>query len=195
MTCCATLLSPFITPFAMKVLAGCFVEIDAMKMMVEILKVVIVPIAAGGIVHALLKKQFDAHKAVCDRILSFISMTGICFTILALTAPSRDTFAAAGVSIVAAAVIHNTVGYLSGYWLTRLVGCFARLGEAEARTVAIEVGMQNGGMAGALAVGVLNSAVAALPANIFSIWMNFSGSVLASWWGRTAAGRKKTEDR
>ena len=159
MTCCSTLLSPF--------------------------KVVIVPIAAGGVVHALLKRQFDAHKAVCDRILSFISMTGICFTILALTAPSRDTFAAAGVAIVAAAIIHNTVGYLSGYWLTRLVGRFARLGEAEARTVAIEVGMQNGGMAGALAVGVLNSAVAALPANIFSIWMNFSGSVLASWWGRT----------
>ena len=96
---------------------------------------------------------------------------------------------------MAAAVIHNTVGYLSGYWLTRLVGLFTRLGEAEARTVAIEVGMQNGGMAGALSVKVLNSAVAALPANIFSIWMNFSGSVLASWWGRTAGGRKKTEDR
>ena len=184
MTCCSTLLSPFVTPFAMKVLAGCFVEIDAAKMMVEILKVVVVPIAAGSLVHGLLRRQFDAHKALCDRILSLISMTGICFTILALTAPSRDTFATAGVAIVAAAVIHNTVGYVSGYWLTRLVGRFAHLGEAEARTVAIEVGMQNGGMAGALAVGVLQSPVAALPANIFSIWMNFSGSVLASWWSR-----------
>ena len=184
MTCCSTLLSPFVTPFAMKVLAGCFVEIDAMKMMVEILKVVVVPILAGGLVHALLKRQFDAHKVACDRILSLLSMTGICFTILALTAPSRDTFASAGVAIVVAAVVHNTTGYLSGYWLTRLVGRFARLGEAEARTVAIEVGMQNGGMAGALAVGVLNSAVAALPANVFSIWMNFSGSVLANWWSR-----------
>ena len=184
MTCCSTLLSPFVTPFAMKVLAGCFVEINAMKMMVEILKVVIVPIAAGGLVHALFKRQFDVHKAVCDRVLSLLSMSGICFTILVLTAPSRDTFATAGVAIVAAAIIHNTVGYLCGYWLTRLVGRYARMGEAEARTVAIEVGLQNGGMAGALAVSVLNSAVAALPANIFSIWMNFSGSVLASWWSR-----------
>ena len=58
------------------------------------------------------------------------------------------------------------------------------MGEAEARTVAIEVGMQNGGMAGALSVSVLNSPVAALPANVFSIWMNFSGSVLANWWSR-----------
>ena len=182
MTCCSTLLSPFITPLAMKVLAGCFIEIDAVQMMVEILKVVIVPITVGSIVHALLKRQFDAHKAVLDRALSILSMTGICFTILVLTAPSRATFASAGALIIVAAVVHNTVGYVSGYWLTRLVGRFAHLGEAEARTVAIEVGMQNGGMAGALSVGVLNSPVAALPANIFSIWMNFSGSVLANWW-------------
>ena len=184
MTCCSTLLSPFVTPLAMKVLAGCFVEIDAASMMVEILKVVIVPIAAGALVHRLLKRQFEAHKALCDRVLSVLSMTGICFTILALTAPSRDTFASAGLAIVVAAVVHNTIGYVSGYWLTRLVGRFAHMGEAEARTVAIEVGMQNGGMAGALSVSVLNSPVAALPANVFSIWMNFSGSVLANWWSR-----------
>ncbi len=184
MTCCSTLLSPFVTPLAMKVLAGRFVEIDAASMMVDILKVVVVPIAAGALVHRLLKRQFEAHKALCDRVLSVLSMTGICFTILALTAPSRDTFASAGLAIVVAAVVHNTIGYVSGYWLTRLVGRFAHMGEAEARTVAIEVGMQNGGMAGALSVSVLNSPVAALPANVFSIWMNFSGSVLANWWSR-----------
>ena len=190
MTCCSTLLSPFVTPVMMKALAGRFVEIDAMKMMVEILKVVVIPVIAGGIVHYLLKRQFETHKAVIDRILSILSMCGICFTLLALTAPSRDVFAAAGVAIVAAAVMHNTIGYLSGYWLVRLVGRFVGMGETEARTVAIEVGMQNGGMAGALAIGVLGSAVAALPANVFSIWMNFSGSVLASHWSRKAIKAK-----
>ena len=188
MTCCSTLLSPLLTPFAMKVLAGCFVEIDAAKMMVEILKVVIAPIAAGGFVHWLFKGLFKRHKAVCDRVLSVLSMTVICFTMLALTAPSRATFASAGVLIIVAAIIHNTIGYASGYWLTRLVGRFVRLGETEARTVAIEVGMQNGGMAGALAVGVLGSAVAALPANVFSIWMDFSGSILANFWSRHQPG-------
>lgn len=184
MTCCSTLLSPFVTPLAMKFLAGRFVDVDAAKMMVEILKVVIVPMLAGGIAHRLLRRQFDEHKAMCDKVLSAISMAGISFTILALTAPSRDTFASAGFAIVVAVVVHNSIGYAAGYWLTRLVGRFANLGEAEARTVAIEVGMQNGGMAGALAVGVLGSAVAALPANVFSIWMDFSGSVLASIWSR-----------
>ena len=195
MTCCSTLLSPFLTPFAMKVLAGCFVEIDAAKMMVEILKVVIVPILAGGIVHRLLRRQFDAHKAVCDRVLSVLSIAGICFTLLALTAPSRDTFATAGVAIVAAAVIHNAIGYLSGYWLTRLVGRFAHLGEIEARTVALEVGLQNGGMAGALAISVLGSPIAALPANVFSIWMNFSGSILASIWSRRPVRKEEGTER
>ena len=191
MTCCSTLLSPFVTPLAMKVFAGCFVEIDAAKMMVEILKVVIVPMLAGGIVHRLLRRQFDEHKAICDKVLSVLSMVGICYTILALTAPSRDTFASAGLLVVVAAIVHNTIGYASGYWLARLVGRFAHLGEAEARTVAIEVGMQNGGMAGALAVGVLGSAVAALPANVFSVWMDFSGSVLASVWSRRAPVESK----
>ena len=184
MTSVSTLLSPLVTPFMMKLLAGRFVPIDAMAMMWSILEVVLFPVIAGGLVHWALKKQFDAYKQLCDRVLSIISMMGISYTILALTAPSRSTFAAAGVAIIAAGVIHNTFGYVSGYWLTRLLGRFLDLDESDARTVAIEVGMQNGGMAGALATKVLNSAVAALPANVFSIWMNFSGSLLAGYWSK-----------
>ena len=184
MTCCSTLLSPFVTPLLMKTLAGQFIEIDAVKMMIEILKVVLVPVAAGGLVHWALKRQFDAHKVVCDRVLSVVSMSGICYTLLALTAPSRDTLADAGVLIIVAAILHNGVGYVSGYWLTRLLGKVLPLSERDARTVAIEVGLQNGGMAGALAIGTLKSAVAALPANVFSIWMNFSGSILANHWSK-----------
>ena len=184
MTCCSTLLSPFVTPFMMKLLAGCFIEIDAVKMMIEILKVVLVPVVIGGLVHWALRKQFDAHKVVCDRVLSVVSMSGICYTLLALTAPSRDTLADAGVLIIVAAILHNGVGYVSGYWLTRLLGKVLPLSEKDARTVAIEVGLQNGGMAGALAIGTLKSAVAALPANVFSIWMNFSGSILANHWNK-----------
>jgi len=187
MTCCSTLLSPFVTPLLMKALAGRFVTIDAKAMMVSILMIVIVPVAAGGVVRWIFRRPLEAHKAAADRVLSLVSMAGICYTILALTAPSRGTFREAGALIVLAAVLHNSFGYLSGYWMTRLLGRFLRLDERDARTVAIEVGMQNGGMAGALATDVLKSAVAALPANVFSIWMNFSGSVLAGFWSRRAA--------
>ena len=191
MTCCSTLLSPFATPLLMKVLAGQFIAIDAAAMMVSMLKIVLVPIAAGGLVRWVFRRQFQTHKALFDRILSTVAMAGICFTILALTAPSRAKFAEAGLLIVAAAVLHNTFGYLSGYWCTRLLGRFLPLDESDARTVAIEVGLQNGGMAGALAADVLKSAVAALPANMFSIWMNFSGSVLANYWSRRPVGTAK----
>ncbi len=188
MTCCSTLLSPFMTPMLMKLLAGRFVAIDAWAMMVSMLQIVLVPVAAGGLVRFFFEKPMLAHKKTVDRVLSLISMAGICFTILALTAPSRATFFEAGALIVLAAVLHNSIGYLSGYWITRLLGKFLPLDERDARTVAIEVGMQNGGMAGALATDVLKSAAAALPANVFSIWMNFSGSVLANRWSRKPIG-------
>ncbi|MCQ2388519.1 MAG: bile acid:sodium symporter family protein [Kiritimatiellae bacterium] len=184
MTCCSTLLSPFATPLLMKALAGRFVAIDAWAMMVSMLQIVLVPVAAGGIVRFFFEKPMLRHKRAVDAALSFVSMAGICFTILALTAPSRAKFFEAGALIVLAAVLHNSIGYLAGYWITRFLGRFLPFDERDARTVAIEVGMQNGGMAGALATEVLKSAAAALPANVFSIWMNFSGSVLANRWSR-----------
>lgn len=106
------------------------------------------------------------------------------FAILACASPSRAKFFEAGALIVLAAVLHNSIGYLGGYWIVRLLGRFLPFDERDARTVAIEVGMQNGALAGALAAEVLQSAAAALPANVFSIWMNFSGSVLANRWSR-----------
>ena len=189
MTCCSTLLSPFVTPLLMKTLAGRFVAVDAKAMMLSILTIVIVPVVAGGLFRGLFRKFLETHKAAADGVLSFVSMAGICYTILALTAPSRTTFKEAGALIVLAAILHNSFGYASGYWLTRLFGRFLSLSVQDARTVAIEVGMQNGGMAGALATDVLKSAVAALPANVFSIWMNFSGSLIASYWSRRSNGR------
>jgi BASS family bile acid:Na+ symporter len=85
-----------------------------------------------------------------------------------------------GALLVIAAILHNTIGYLLGYWLARA----SRLDESACRTVAIEVGMQNGGMATGLAMSVLHSADAALAPAIFGTWMNISGSLLASWWRR-----------
>lgn len=191
MTCCSTLLSPFITPLLMKLLAGRFIAIDARAMMISILEIVIVPLVAGGLFRRVFRRWMTAHKVAADRALSIVSMVGICFTILALTAPSRDAFKEAGALIILAAVLHNSIGYFGGYSLTRLLGRYLPLNEEDARTIAIEVGMQNGGMAGALATDVIKSAVAALPANVFSIWMNFSGSLIANYWSRKPLSKRE----
>jgi len=184
MTCCSTMLSPFVTPILMKLFAGRFIEVDAMMLMMESVKIVLVPVIAGGIVRCAFRRLFETHGRTCERFLTAFSMAAICWTILALTAAGHDTFRKAGFLIVAAAVLHNITGYTLGYWFTRLLGRVLPFGESEARTVAIEVGMQNSGMAAALSISVLDSAIAALPANVFSIWMDFSGSVLASIWSR-----------
>lgn len=183
MTCTSTLLSPLATPLAMKLLAGRFIEIDTLEMTIGVLKVVVLPVLAGLAVHKIFEKQFLRRKAVLDKCLSAVSMGGICFTVAVLTAPSRGAFAEAGLRLAAVAVFHNLAGYAAGYLLARLAGRRAGLDRKDARTIAIEVGMQNSGMASALATGVLASPLAALPANIFSVWMNFSGGVLASFWG------------
>jgi BASS family bile acid:Na+ symporter len=115
-----------------------------------------------------------------DRVLPLVSMSGICFIIAIITARSRAELLSVGVALITAVVIHNFVGYVLGYWFAKAV----RLDEKTCRTVAFEVGMQNGGMASGLAMGVLKSANAALAPAIFGPWMNVSGSVLATWWHR-----------
>lgn len=115
-----------------------------------------------------------------DTTLPLISMGGICLIIAIITARSRDLLLHTGVLLVGAAILHNLTGYSLGYLGAKL----ARLSERDARTVAIEVGMQNGGMASGIAMDVLKSAGAALAPAIFGPWMNISGSLLAGWWRR-----------
>lgn len=124
-----------------------------------------------------------------DKALPIVSMAGICYIIAIITARSRDDLMAVGAYLIAAAIIHNFIGYILGYWFARA----ARLDESSCRTVAFEVGMQNGGMASGLAMNVLKSAPAALAPAIFGPWMNVSGSVLATWWHRKPVGKPKKQ--
>jgi BASS family bile acid:Na+ symporter len=115
-----------------------------------------------------------------DKALPAVSMFGICLIIGIITARSREQLLTVGLALLAAVILHNGLGYLLGYWGARA----ARLEEVYCRTVAFEVGMQNGGMASAIAMEVLRSTSAALAPAIFGPWMNISGSVLANWWRR-----------
>jgi BASS family bile acid:Na+ symporter len=120
-----------------------------------------------------------------DKALPIVSMVGICYIIAIITARSRDDLMSVGPYLIGATIIHNFVGYILGYWFARA----GRLDESSCRTVAFEVGMQNGGMASGLAMNILKSAPAALAPAIFGPWMNVSGSVLATWWHRKPVGR------
>jgi len=123
---------------------------------------------------------FHGPENWMDKTLPLVSMASICFIIAIITAQSRDQLLSVGLLLIGAAVLHNGTGYFLGYWGARL----ARLDESACRAVAMEVGMQNGGMASGIAIDVLKSTRAALAPAIFGPWMNVSGSLLAGWWRR-----------
>lgn len=177
MTACSTLIAPIMTPLLMSALAGEMVEVVFIAWVIKILKIIIVPIAIGLILNTVLRAMNLRGKWI-DRCLSWIAMAGICVIVGIIIGGSRDKLLTIGIALVAASVIHNLTGYLLGYFGARL----AKLDETSCRTVAIEVGLQNGGMATALAVDTLKDPLAALGPAIFGPWMNVSGSILASWW-------------
>src|SRR5699024_11597332 len=97
---------------------------------------------------------------------------------------------AMGGMLIMAAIIHNVAGYLFGYWGARLLG----MDEKACRTIALEVGMQNGGMASGLAAEMGKIATVGLAPAVFGPWMNISGSTLANWWRRKAMKKEDTEE-
>jgi BASS family bile acid:Na+ symporter len=185
LTAVSTLLAPLMTPLAMKLLAGTYVPIAFVPMMLSILKMIIAPLLVGLLIHHFLPRV-AAKLAV---ILPALAMLAIC-TIIAITiAHSRDALLAVGLMLFGASVCHNATGYLLGYYSSRALGFDVR----DSRTVAIEVGLQNGGMATGLAFNVLHSAQAALASATFGPWSAISSSALASWWSRNPAGAPKIQ--
>jgi len=174
LTSFATLLSPIVTPLLMKLIAGKLIDIAFGGMMVSILKMIIVPIGAGLIVNKLLKDR----KKWINKVLPLISMIAIISIATIVVAHYRDQLLVVGPALIGASIIHNFLGYLLGYWISRLIG----LNEKDCRTMSIEVGLKNAGMGMGLGIHVLKSPEATLAPVVFGKWMNISGSMIANYW-------------
>jgi bile acid:Na+ symporter, BASS family len=174
LTACATLLAPILTPFLMQVFAGQFIPVDFLGMMWSIIKIVMLPIAAGLIFNHF----FHGKANWLDKAMPIVSMTGIALIITIITASGRDSLLNIGLALVLAAIIHNAAGYFLGYWACR----FLKMPEQDCRTIALEVGMQNGGLASGIALEMGKVATVGLAPAVFGPWMNISGSSLATWW-------------
>lgn len=184
MTTVSTLLSPLATPLLMRLLAGRFITVDVVGMMLSLVNMIVVPIFLSQLARFCFDKWCRKAEETISRILPDLSMSAICVIVTVCVAAAREELASAGAVIFVVAVVHNACGYVLGYWGTRLLSLVAPISERDCRTVAIEVGMQNAGMCQALAMDVLKSASAALAPTIFGVWMDFSGSLLANWWNR-----------
>ena len=186
MTACATMAAPFLTPVLTKYLAGTYVPVNIVEMMLSIVKIVIIPIGGGLIAHMFLEKMGKVHPLYSRiygnimKALPKLSMLAILFACAVMTANAREQLIVGTVvlSVIACVIVQNFLGLTLGYWAAKLTG----LGERECRTVAIEVGLQNSGMAAALALDVLKSELASIPGVVYSSWHNVTGALVASYW-------------
>jgi BASS family bile acid:Na+ symporter len=118
-------------------------------------------------------------------------MFGIVYFTTVTTAAGRDHLLQVGALLLIASILHNSAGYLLGYWFSRALG----LDRNSARTMALEVGLQNGGMASGIAGEMGKLGTLGLASAVFSPWMNISGSILANIWGRNPVHDRERQAR
>lgn len=184
MTTVSTLLSVLITPFLTYLYLDQRLDIPTLEMFLTILKIVILPVFAGVMLHRWYGKFIRKNES----ILTTLSMLFILIIIAIVVALNRDNLHETGFLIMSAVIVHNTIGLASGYAATAFLG----YDEKTRRTVGIEVGMQNSGLAVALALQHFSS-LSALPGALFSIWHNISGALISSYWHRRPTQDTSTE--
>lgn len=177
-TSVTTLMAPIVTPFLMLMLASEYLPVDAWAMFQSIVKVVLFPLALGFAAQKLL----PAFVRAAVPALPLVSVTGIVLIVAAVVGASKGAIVQSGMMIFAVVVLHNMLGYLIGFIAARLAG----LDLAARKAIAIETGMQNSGLAAALATAYF-SPLTAVPAAIFSVWHNISGALVANILSRMKA--------
>lgn len=175
MTFVSTLIGVVATPLLSQFYLAEQVAVDELAMIESLLQIVFVPVISGFCFRAVLPRLSAALQPALP-LISVICILLIIGIVVALNAPQLRGI---GPLIVLAVILHNALGIAGGFTLSRLFGFDLK----QSQTIAIEVGMQNSGLAAALSLQFF-SATAALPAALFSIWHNISGALLAGHWGR-----------
>ena len=179
MTACTTIMAPVVTPALVLLLAGQSIDVSYVSMLMSIVQVVLVPIVLGFIINAIAPKVSE----VFGKVLPLISVVAISLIIMAVVSANAAKLMTSGLLIIAVVMLHNVLGYAFGYGVGRVLG----LSKAQMRTLSIEVGMQNSGLATSLALThFATMPLAAVPGTVFSVWHNISGAVYANILARTA---------
>lgn len=172
MTAVSTVLAPIMTPLLTYLYAGESVDVRLLPMFLSILQVVIIPIALGFVINRFFPRFADGAAD----LLPLISTLAIVAIVGAVVSNNAAKIMDCGLLVLCVVVLHNLLGYALGYGAARLF----RMDSRKCRTVSIEVGMQNSGLATSLAaVHFAQYPLATLPGALFSVWHNISGAILA----------------
>ena len=177
MTSINTLLAPLLTPALTYLYLRTTVSVDVMSMFLSIIQVVLIPIGLG----LLINKLFGQYTQKITDLLPTVSVTAICLIVAAVVSHNSEKILSTGPVIFAVVILHNLLGYLCGY----LIAVLFRMDLPRKKAVAIEIGMQNSGLATSLAGSAFpDLAMATVPGAIFSVWHNISGAILAGFFNR-----------
>lgn len=170
----STLLAPLALPGLLMLYAGQYVTIPTQSLFMSTIRIVLVPIILGVIIHTLFGKKIDN----LTRALPLVSQTAILLIIGAvISANHAELFTATTALVIPVVILHNLSGYGLGFLFSKLI----RLKDPQRKAITFEVGMQDSSLGATLAM-LYFSPAAAIPSTIFSVWHNISGSVLSSYW-------------
>ena len=176
LTTCSTFLAVFFMPTLFWLYTGTDIDVPILQMMLSIFKIIILPVTLGVILNSLNLKFLNKIK----NALPLIAITAIVIIIATIIGSSSDQILIYGWLILLIVIFHNLLGFLFGYYSCYLLN----LDKKTSRTIAIEVAMQNSGLATALAIKYFG-AISAIPAAFYSVWHNISGSLIASFWKKS----------
>ncbi|MDY8110728.1 bile acid:sodium symporter family protein [Fulvimarina sp. 2208YS6-2-32] len=180
-TSVSTLLAPILTPLLVYLLASQYLPVDAGAMFVSILKIVLVPVVLGIVCQ----RYFGTAVRAAISVLPLVSVAGIVLIVAAVVAVNQERIATSGLAILMIVALHNLAGLVLGYAAARAF----RLPARKAKTVSLEVGLQNSGLGAALATAHF-SPLAAVPSAIFSVWHNISGAIAANLFARMGSDER-----
>ncbi len=174
-TAISTFLAIVVTPLLAYAYLNQTIEIPFQKMMLSIFYIVIIPVSLGVVLNHLLPVLIGPVQ----KLGPDISIIIICVIIAIIVALNKDNLVSVSLILAALVIAHNLSGLIIGYFITLLLTQDKKL----SKTIGIEVGMQNSGLAVALAVKFFGPS-SALPGALFSIIHNVTGSLIASYWAK-----------
>ncbi|WP_122638645.1 bile acid:sodium symporter family protein [Romboutsia sp. Marseille-P6047] len=188
LTTVSTLIALIATPIITLALAGSYIDVSVLSMFLSIVKVVLVPIIAGGICNKYLPRvSNEVEKCIPMQCIPMLSSAALMCLVGGVTGNSIDNLKSTGILLFTAVIVHNVFGHFLGYLLAAKFG----MGEEKRRVVSLEVGMQNTGLATTLAVNHF-SLIVALPAAIAGTWQTIFAVILSKYWA-SKSKKKDTE--
>lgn len=193
MTTVSTILSPFMTPLMISLLAGgAVVKIQAFPMFVSIIETVLLPVALGFLLNY--KLGHNKTFAEVQKTMPGVAVIGLACVVGGVMSSQGKAFFTSGVVVFAAVFLHNFIGYVLGY----LAGIITGMNTAKRRTISIEVGMQNAGLATNLATSTAQFAAlpqSAIIAAVSCVWHSISGTLIAAFFAHLDKRKEKKSDQ